>query len=560
MPAKFDRAAKLDMWGRRLAAETGCGRRKRPLRKHRMKQFQLAVAVLLILAAASRNALAQDPDTELAELRRRIEALELQNETLLESLNGASFERFDSALSRNETADLQASGPIVAPSDDPSPTLSSLCEEECPPSSDDVAHDLQMTASWHHGLELATKDKDFRIHIGGRTQFDTGWYSADENVQENINNPYEDGVDFRRGRLRIDGTMYSTIDWAVEYDFFNSIEDDGHFHTVTGPTDLWLTFREVPCVGNVRIGNQKPAIGFEHLVSSRFLPFMERSYNQDAFYGGSFNGFWPGVSCYDNWGAGDMGTWNWGLFKPTSTVFAANANDGDYATVLRLTRLAWYECDGASLLHFGGSAMAHSTVEDRITFRTRDAIRSGLSVDWPVPASTGSLAGDDLQWLNGEMVAVSGPWTLQSEYLISFMQDAAPVIGNVVQPIVGDVFYHGGYVQILCFLTGEHDNYNKATGVFDRVIPHDNFYFRRGCGPAGPGAWQIGARYNFLDLNDNGIDGGILHNLTCGLNWFLNPNMKLQFDYFATDRDAPLAGDLGDGWIHGWGIRLAHDF
>jgi hypothetical protein len=27
-----------------------------------------------------------------------------------------------------------------------------------------------------------------------------------------------------------------------------------------------------------------------------------------------------------------------------------------------------------------------------------------------------------------------------------------------------------------------------------------------------------------------------------------------------TYRDAPLAGDVGDGMIHGWGMRLAHDF
>ena len=76
----------------------------------------------------------------------------------------------------------------------------------------------------------------------------------------------------------------------------------------------------------------------------------------------------------------------------------------------------------------------------------------------------------------------------------------------------------------------------------------------------GPGAWQIGGRYNYLDLNDNGLDGGILHNFTGGLNWFFNPNMKLQFDYMATHRDAPLAGNLGDGWIHGFGMRLASDF
>jgi len=128
---------------------------------------------------------------------------------------------------------------------------------------------------------------------------------------------------------------------------------------------------------------------------------------------------------------------------------------------------------------------------------------------------------------------------------------------------VGTVTYHGGYVQVMRFLTGEHDHYSKKTGAFERVKPNENFFFVRDSSGnicRGRGAWQIGARYNYLDLNDKGLNGGIVHNMTYGLNWFLNPNMKMQFDYIATYRDAALAGSLGDGWIHGWGMRFAHDF
>jgi phosphate-selective porin len=94
------------------------------------------------------------------------------------------------------------------------------------------------------------------------------------------------------------------------------------------------------------------------------------------------------------------------------------------------------------------------------------------------------------------------------------------------------------------------------------MIPRENFFLvRSDDGPIfGRGAWQVGARYNYLDLNDDGIDGGILHNTTAGLNWFWNPNMKVQFNYIATYRDAPLPANAGDGWIHGWGVRVAHDF
>jgi phosphate-selective porin OprO/OprP len=128
--------------------------------------------------------------------------------------------------------------------------------------------------------------------------------------------------------------------------------------------------------------------------------------------------------------------------------------------------------------------------------------------------------------------------------------------------------YHGGYAQVLYFLTGESFHYNKKSAVFERTTPYENFFLVRdgqGGHCCGLGAWQIGARYNYLDLNDQNLDGGILHNLTAGVNWYWNPNMKMQFNYSATSRDAAIpamAGnaDPGDSWVHGWGMRFAHDF
>jgi phosphate-selective porin OprO and OprP len=412
-----------------------------------------------------------------------------------------------------------------------------------------------MTPVWNHGLELITPDRAFRVHVGGRTQFDAAWFGAGRNVQENINIPYGDGVDFRRARLRIDGTMYHTIEWAVEYDFVNSartgnVTNDGFTDfDVTALTDMWWTFTQLPGIGNLRIGNQKEPIGFEHLVSSRFLPFMERSFNQDTFYGGFFNGFTPGISAFNNY-ANQRGLWHLGLYKPTDNVFAFNTNSEDYAVTGRVTYLPWYEDDGRELLHLGFAVRASSTVNDRTRFRTRDAIRSGVSATWPVPADTGTILADHQQFLNSELVSVHGPWTFQGEYLVAFVPNARTMAAG---PDLGTLTYHGGYVQALYFLTGESDSYNLRTAAFDRVIPfHD--------AAAGGGAWQVGARYNYLDLNSRGVDGGVLHNLSLTLNWFLNPNMKIQFDYSATDRDAALAGRAGDGVIHAWGMRMAHDF
>ena len=53
----------------------------------------------------------------------------------------------------------------------------------------------------------------------------------------------------------------------------------------------------------------------------------------------------------------------------------------------------------------------------------------------------------------------------------------------------------------------------------------------------GPGAWEVKARYSGLDLNDSNINGGELNNITTGLNWYLNPNTKIMWDYVHADKD-----------------------
>ncbi|WP_254512323.1 OprO/OprP family phosphate-selective porin [Anatilimnocola floriformis] len=558
-----------------------------------MKRIVLFLAMCAGIAMAA-PAWGQVPESELSALKARLDALEAQNAELRSAVQQQQQQRPQYPVAT--PAPYNFAPEIGAPPVN-NEQLRSIVEEymsvhsanleamaaEAAAAADkghEVGSDLKMTGSWNNGLEFATKNKDFRVHIGGRTQFDAGWFNVDPNVYNQVGgintptpglgNVYGDGVDVRRARLRIDGTMYEVIDWAAEYDFVNSAAFAGTARTVTAPTDLWWQIKELPFVQNIKIGNQKEAIGFEHMVSSRFQPFMERSYNQDTFYGGLFNGFQPGITCLGTYGEDEIGTYNIGVFKPTNNVFAFNTGDGDYSLTGRMTYLMWYEDDGRQLLHIGGSLRqatatstnvgAGSTTDLRShQFRTRDAIRTGLSANWPTPANI-TLFGDDEQTANAELVMVNGSFTMQAEYLVNALQDARL---NPLDPLGNTAVYHGGYVQCLYFLTGESDSYSKKTGFFERVKPAENFFLVKdssGCNCFGRGAWQIGARYNYLDLNDAGLNGGVLHNVTVGLNWFLNPNMKVQWNYMATHRDAPLPGNTGDGLIQGFGMRLAHDF
>lgn len=422
-----------------------------------------------------------------------------------------------------------------------------------------------MSTKWNYGLEAESADKEFRVHVGGRVQLDGTWYDADDAIQFGPGGlgEFQDAVNFRRARLRVDGTMYYTIDWAAEFDFSNTVDDEptnppanGDIVVVPAVTDLWFTFTQLPYIGNLRIGSQKEGIGMEHLTSSRFLDFMERSFMQDAFFGPFNNGFTPGIQAM-NWHESERMTWQAGVFKNANNIFGYGVGDGEYAATARVTALPWYCNEGRSLLHFGLSGSHRDTDNDSIRIRSRASLRSGPPGPWnPVLADTGTFFADSQDLVGAECAGVLGPFNWQAEYCATWIDDA--VAGNIDR---GTYMAQGCYFQGLYFLTGEHRLYNRKTGVFDRVKPYENFFLvdtcDGGCGH-GLGAWQIGLRYSWLDLRDSGIDGGIIQDVTLGLNWYLNANSKIQFNTVWCEREAPNNGATGE--FLGFGTRLAFDF
>ncbi len=92
--------------------------------------------------------------------------------------------------------------------------------------------------------------------------------------------------------------------------------------------------------------------------------------------------------------------------------------------------------------------------------------------------------------------------------------------------------FDGYYIQGSYFLTGENRKYKTSSGAFDRVKPRENYSQKGGCG-----AWEVAARYSKIDLNDNNVTGGELEDVTLGLNWYLNPNTRIMWNYIRADLD-----------------------
>jgi phosphate-selective porin OprO/OprP len=252
-------------------------------------------------------------------------------------------------------------------------------------------------------------------------------------------------------------------------------------------------------------------------------------------------------------------TWWLGVFKDNANTLGFGVGDGEYATTGRVTFLPWYECDGARFLHLGAGASHRSLDDHRVRLRSRPGVRGTPSALTPVLADTEFIGAEEQDLFDLEFALALGPWTLQSEYYGAFVRDA--VYPNVPSGTPrGTIFYHGAYAEVLYFLTGEHREYNRKIGNYDRIVPYHQFCIIKGddgwCG--GWGGWQVGVRYSYLDLSDSGINGGILHDLTLGLSWYLNANTKFQWNYFITRRTDVTASP--DGTVQGFGMRMHYDF
>jgi phosphate-selective porin OprO/OprP len=200
--------------------------------------------------------------------------------------------------------------------------------------------------------------------------------------------------------------------------------------------------------------------------------------------------------------------------------------------------------------------MSHrDPVNDQVRVRVRSENRSSPLPLVNVIADTGFVTASSQTLFNLQTAAVAGPVTLQGEYLANLVNGSQPAGG----PNAGTLVYQGFYAEGLVFLTGESRTWNPKTMTFNRVVPVRNFGFEDGRWCGGTGAWELGARYTYLNLNDGPVRGGRLNNVTVGVNWYWNPNMKAQLNYDYVYRDEA-ANPLAEGAIHSLGARLAVDF
>jgi len=384
------------------------------------------------------------------------------------------------------------------------------------------------------------------VKAGGR--FYADWTAYDQNAASVAQiGDQQNGFEYRRARIFLEGEAFHVIDYRVQYDFSDnesalssvsptssdlggflpapvvtSVSSSSRILGVPGFRDVYLTVKELPALGHVRVGHYKEPFGLEQLTSSKYITFMER---------GLLTAFTPernvGVMAFDH-SENERMTWAIGAFISENDddppVF--RDDDGGTALTVRTTYLPWYDeaTEGRGLLHLGIAYSYRDIADDAVRFAERPEAHLGSAV-----VDTGTITGvPKYQQLGLEAAFVYGPWSVQSEYMIAFVDRTAAT----------GVDFNGFYVYTSYFLTGENRHYKRTAGAFDRVRPYENFFrvcSEDGSVQTGWGAWEIGYRFSTLDLDDTGIAGGNVSDHTIGLTWYLNPYTRLMFNYVNSD-------------------------
>ena len=321
----------------------------------------------------------------------------------------------------------------------------------------------QFRVYWKDGVRMDSVNGQFKLRIGGRIMNDWAFSRGDASLAESLGesgNFVHDGTEFRRARFYASGVLYDRFEFKAEYDFAGILSPF---------RDVYIGVRKVPVFGTLRAGHFKEPFGLEALTSSNHTTFMERS------AGAAFTPDRNVGLALQNVVADGRVTYSAGVFRESLNTGESVGSGGSNITA-RVTSLLIYDDGGRKLFHVGGAYSHQGTPLGGARFRSRPEAHL-----LPHFVSTALLETRSYRLMGVETAAVAGPFSVQSEYMHSYVKSVSS----------GDPSFSGFYVLGSFFLTGEHRSYSRSKGAFGRVRPRQSFLDGDGAG-----AWEIAARFS----------------------------------------------------------------
>lgn len=331
---------------------------------------------------------------------------------------------------------------------------------------------------------------------------------------------YPNGAGFRMITLGLTGGVGDDWSYVASFDVLGE---------VTLLDDTYITYKGFSSNSAISVGRIPGSyVGFDMSSSSNWMPFLEKNLPAVAFY--RFDGL------------GVMGNMWWDNASVVATVMRPAVNEESFHDLRsgfpgrpRVTNRDRFmttarfvfapvhtECD---VYHFGISALWRETTHaiggapvSATRFVAYPGARGRVQGEgqlWNTArlVDTGRLQTRNYWLINLEAARQWGPLLVSGEYF--------NVHVDRVDSLLGANTFRGWSVQGAYILTGGRHVYEIKDGNFGIIEGTSCEY----------GAIEVAARYDFVNLNDLDVLGGSQRNVTLGLNWFPNDNIRLSANY-----------------------------
>ena len=379
-------------------------------------------------------------------------------------------------------------------------------------------------------------NSDFSISLVGAIQAEAAFYSQSRRGSgaPNLNN----GTDFRRAHFGVQGTAFRDFNYQL---IFDGASLNGVASSIRDATVAYVGLRPF----TLTLGNQKPQNGLEPTFSDRSnastflepgLPAVLATVNGTRAIGARLSAGSDHYSASIGIFADDIN--NAGIANPVAEGWGVHGR----ATLAPVNK-------PGRIVHLGVSAYRRDPGTGRATTAATDPVlpqlryraQPEITTDASRLVDTGQIThARRYSYLGGEAAWVQGPFSLQGEYAKSWVDQTAGFV---------DLAFDSAYVMGSVFLTGESRVYDGRNGVFSRLAPKHAFG-KDGC----VGAIELAARWSRLDLNSHanqlplgGVRGGTLTDYTLGVNWYLNPYLRLMLNYIHADAEKLSATNTDQG-------------
>lgn len=361
-----------------------------------------------------------------------------------------------------------------------------------------------------NGLKISSPDNRYSLKLGGYAQVDTRAFF------DNSNTSNVDQFTLRTARPVLEATFDKDFSGRLVMDFGSN---------QTQLVDAYGQYKPDPRA-NVRVGKFKTPVGLERWQSEQEAPFIERSLTNNfvpardvgmQVFGEMLPGQLEYQLAYTNGVADGAGG--------TTSSDTDNAKDVTarvFAKPFRETEIVPLRELGVGIAASKGNHNG-STTNTTLTSGYRTIGQSNFFT-----YSTGSYADGEETRINPQASYYYGSFGTMGEYIKTENEVNKAGSGKTT-------LTHEGWNAMASYvLTGENAS-------FDGVKPANNFSLKDG----NWGAWEVLARYAKLQLDDKTFptyasltsSAREAREQAVGVTWYLNHNLKLNFNYAETDFD-----------------------